>query len=579
MSVLNRAMFRIPGQDRISGIMRSSPNLIKVGTANASQITPTVAEAPEFRVGELNRIFPRQNLGVSNTEIDARDFTFGRVTPVNAESFGAIPGTSAITEEVTPESFSKNESGTFGKKINDKNKELLKTTKKDDSSDDPFFDSEEGDGTGEGEGRVTPVSEESPDKPVQSKFNFNDIKQRTDTEIKGIQNLYTEYSKDLADLNKANVLGKTMDQHKENFFAVLNKRPDEATFEDVRDSAFDMLGYDKKTLDENFTKDQQGSIWLNMMRAGLAMAAGESPNSITNVARGFQVGLEGYGKDMKDLTEDYREDVDKYQNTMYRLLKDKNSENIAKNALDVQREAAKFNIIQQTRGEERKDLLDKLNTEVAMRKLKIESMATMAKYNLEEFKLDKDSTQFQEMLEIHKAKIASMLPEEVNAAIADGLVQVIDDSKLITADNLELTQKGIDAQFSLVKSLKDGKNKYSITDKKTTRLIAGGLPGYGLSVTDGTEVTDSMKNDIGEIMMGFDKTYVKILDGGDTKGAFDSLMSGFNRLSKYGNKIKIDFQQLDGRIKKAYNEPGPDNKLRDQIDALVDKGIVINILE
>jgi len=308
------------------------------------------------------------------------------------------------------------------------------------------------------------------------------------------------------------------------------------------------------------------------------MAAGESPNSITNVARGFQVGLEGYGKDMKDLTEDYREDVDKYQNTMYRLLKDKNSENIAKNALDVQREAAKFNIIQQTRGEERKDLLDRLNTEVAMRKLKIESMATMAKYNLEEFKLDKDSAQFQEMLEIHKAKIASMLPEEVNVAIADGLVQVIDDSKLITADNLELTQKGIDAQFSLLKSLKDGKNKYSMTDKKASRLISGGMPGYGISY-DG-DLTESIMNDIGEIMEKFDKSYVKDLENRDTKGAFDSLMSGFNRLrGKYGNKIVIDFKLLDGRIKDAYNEGGQDNKLRDQIDDLANKGIIINTLE
>ena len=35
------------------------------------------------------------------------------------------------------------------------------------------------------------------------------------------------------------------------------------------------------------------------------------------------------------------------------------------------RKAREFNIVQQTRGEERKDLFDKLNTEVAMRKIKI----------------------------------------------------------------------------------------------------------------------------------------------------------------------------------------------------------------
>ncbi len=579
-NVFDRPMFRNPNIRRStpSGIMASSPELIRVGTAEASQIKPNVAD--EFKIGELKSNITqipfygqRKPTNKFNTEIEAPDFEFGRVTPVNAESFGAIPGTSAITEEVQgDDGFSKDTSGTFGKKINDKNEKILKEAKKKDTTD-TKEDTTDSFNIKELEDETTPDS-----KPSDSKFNFGDIKQRTQTEIEGIQNLYQNYATDLSNLKNADILGKTMDQHREGFLNALGKRPEEATFEDVRDSAFDMLGFDKETLDENLTKDQQGSIWLNMMRAGLAMAAGESPNAITNVAKGFQVGLEGYGKDMKDLTEDYREDVDRYQQTMYRLLKDKKSENIAKNALDVQRKAAEFRIVQETRGEESKDLLDKLNTEVAMRKLKIESMATMANYDLEKFKLDKSDSEFQEMLEIHKAKIAGLLPDEINAAIAQGLVQVKDDSKLITADNLELTQKGINQQFDLVKSLKDGKNKYSMTDKKASRLISGGMPGYGLFF-DG-DVTESIQKDIGEIMMGFDDTYVKILDGGDTKGAFDSLMSGFNRLrSKYGDKITIDFKLLDGRIKDAYNEGGKDNKLKDQIDDLANKGIIINTLE
>ena len=48
MSVLNRAMFRIPGQDQISGIMRSSPELIRVSTANASPLNKS------FQVPKMN---------------------------------------------------------------------------------------------------------------------------------------------------------------------------------------------------------------------------------------------------------------------------------------------------------------------------------------------------------------------------------------------------------------------------------------------------------------------------------------------------------------------------------------------
>ena len=62
-------------------------------------------------------------------------------------------------------------------------------------------------------------------------------------------------------------MGKTFEQHQQDYFDALNKKPEEVTFADVKDAAFDMLGYDKDKLDENLSKDQQGSIWLNMMRA------------------------------------------------------------------------------------------------------------------------------------------------------------------------------------------------------------------------------------------------------------------------------------------------------------------------
>ena len=126
---------------------------------------------------------------------------------------------------------------------------------------------------------------------------------------------------------------------------------------------YSIFDFNKDKLDENLDKDRQGAIWLNLMRAGLAAMAGESENTLTNVAKGFQIGLEGYGRDLNVLDKNYRKDVERYQDTMYRFLRDKKSENIAMNALDVQRKAAEFAVIQQTRGEKRQDLLQKLNQE------------------------------------------------------------------------------------------------------------------------------------------------------------------------------------------------------------------------
>jgi len=553
-TVFDRPMFQNPNIRRSmpSGIMASSPELIRVGTAQASQLSPTVAEAPEFRVGQLKSGITqipfygqRKPRGKSNTEIDAADFEFGRVVPVTATTFGAIPGSSAITEEVGG-----GEVTNVPPSINDTTQNILNTATAQKIDDD--IETYDGGDIPVDEAPFTSNVKPKPEDTTK-KFDFKDIKQRTAKEIQGIQNLYSTYASDLDNLDTANILGKTYDKHKEEYIAALQKKPEEATFADVRDAAFDLLGYDKDKLDENLSKDQQGSVWLNMMRAGLAMAAGESENALTNVAKGFQVGLEGYGRDMKDLSDDYREDVKTYQSTMYKLLADKKSENIAKNALDVQRKAAEFNIVQQTRGEERKDLLDKLNTEVAMRKIKIESLATMANYDLEKFKLDKSDSEFQNMLKIHKAKIAAMLPDEITAAIAQGLVQVKDENKLITADNLELTQKGINQQFDLLKELKNSKvTRPSESMQKIN--ISGRTGGYGMQAAPGTTLSADAQEALGLALERLNKSTGPFLKAQDTlslnpKAGLDALLDQFRPLRNMG--IILNYDDLPGFIKNA----------------------------
>jgi hypothetical protein len=453
-----------------------------------------------------------------------------------------------------------------GKTINEINKNILnkKTTENqevvDEGTGDVLTTTEDDEGLVTDGTSTTDTGTDS--GTTSTPFNFKDIQNKTEAEIKNIQNLYSNYSTDLSNLKNANILGKTIDKHREEYLAVLNKRPEEATFEDVRDSAFDLLGFDKESLDEKLTKDQQGSIWLNMMRAGLAMAAGESENALTNVAKGFQIGLEGYGRDMKTLTDDYREDIEKYQNTMYRLLKDKNSENIAKNALDVQRKAAEFAIVQQTRGEERKDLLDKLNTEVTMRKLKIESMSTLANFNLEKFKLDKSSAEFNELLEIKKAQVAALLPDEIKAAIGQGLIRVKDDSKLVTADNIELTEKGIDQEFDLVKSLKESSKKYRPSESMQKIKIQGRKGGYGLKAKPGEELSDEVQQELGLTLQNLTTStspFMKALDPtqGSPSTALEMLITAYRPLKDKG--VILEYKSLPESIKKAIENESIDD--------------------
>ena len=86
-----------------------------------------------------------------------------------------------------------------------------------------------------------------------------------------------------------------------------------------------------------------------------------------------------------------------------------------------------------------------------------------------------------------------------------------------------------------------------------------------------------MRQEIGEIMMELNDSYTKLIDSNDIEGALGSLISGFNRLeNKYGNDVKIDFGQLDLRIKNAYKEE-PESSLAKTIDRLIEKGIIIDV--
>ena len=564
MSVYDRPMFRKKGG--ATGIMASGPELIKrsngggfniVSGANANPVLTgdnQIIQIPQGG-GTIKVPFYGQKKPTNpfNLEIETPDFEFGRVPPVTPASFGAIPGTNPATVVG---------SDPDGKKINETSKKIL--DKKDTKKDKDVVNEKTGDvfTTGEDDPKLVTGGETTGGTTAKS-FDFNDVNERIQTQTKELQDIYNNYASDLEDVNSATYLGKTFEQHQQDYFDALNKKPEEVTFADVKDAAFDMLGYDKDKLDENLSKDQQGSIWLNMMRAGLAMAAGESSNTLTNVAKGFSVGLEGYGRDMKNLRDDYREDVEKYQNTMYRLLKDEKAERVAMNALDVQRKAAQFNIVQQTRGEAREDLLNKLNTEVALRKIKLNTMSTLAQFDLEKFKLDKSSDEFQKTLEMSKAKIAAMLPDEIQGAIASGLVQLKNPDDPATADNLELTKKGIDSAFDLIKALKDGSKKYP-SEAMQKISISGGTGGYGISAIEGTELTDQMKSELGATIQSLQKStspYQKALDPttSNPSAALSALITEYRPLyNKYKGKIQLNYLDLPEQIKTAIEEADPD---------------------
>ena len=101
--------------------------------------------------------------------------------------------------------------------------------------------------------------------------------------------------------------------------------PEKASLSEMEDRAKQIMGFDPKRAEEG----KRNAFWQNLTMAGLAIAAGESDNALTNVAKGLMVGMDAYAKDIKDLNAQEREDRKEYRATLRDLIKTEEDRNIA----------------------------------------------------------------------------------------------------------------------------------------------------------------------------------------------------------------------------------------------------------
>ena len=101
--------------------------------------------------------------------------------------------------------------------------------------------------------------------------------------------------------------------------------PKEVDLEKISKEATELLGIEPGKLD----KRRKDAFYFNLMKAGLAIAAGGSSNAMTNIAKGLSFGINEYGKDISDLNEEERENRKEFANLKYRMIKDQETANIA----------------------------------------------------------------------------------------------------------------------------------------------------------------------------------------------------------------------------------------------------------
>jgi len=113
---------------------------------------------------------------------------------------------------------------------------------------------------------------------------------------------------------------------------IMETEEDEIDLNSVDEKAREVLGLKKGEYDD----DKVTAFWMSMIKGGLATAAGESGNALTNIAKGLAFGVESYGKDLNSISMQEREDRQNLAKMKYNLMKDEKSAKTAERTLRIQ---------------------------------------------------------------------------------------------------------------------------------------------------------------------------------------------------------------------------------------------------
>ena len=197
--------------------------------------------------------------------------------------------------------------------------------------------------------------------------------------------------------------------------------PEKVSLSEVEEELKSQFDLDPSKYDEK----KQNAFWLNLTMAGLAIAAGESDNALSNIAKGLMVGVDSYGKDLKDLNAQEREDQKEYRAAMRQLISDKRSENIA--VAQMQNSwGMGMNQLNQQRDQFATEMeFNKAKQEWSQKMAGMQLTATittdLAKLELQEETLDYTKTQ-----DLLKNKLDAYMqsPEHVQTFISAGLMTI-----------------------------------------------------------------------------------------------------------------------------------------------------------
>jgi len=343
-----------------------------------------------------------------------------------------------------------------------------------------------------------------------------------------MQKVATATTKDFKDTD---IAGTTYNKAINDLTGQLTKEGKEISLDDVYDEGIKLLGYDPRDLEKNYDSDRRQAFWFNLMNAGLQVAAGESSNALTNISKGLGAGLQSFGKDVGDLKDDLRADRKESTNVMYRLLGTKRSEQLAKEALELDKKAKIFNITSTEVGQMRADGIAEANAEFEQKKFNLNYLVELKKM---------DQT---ERLSDNKIKAALKNTIINNKAISTpfmlGLIKPKDGFTMDTVDisdpnSYSFTPEGI----KIAKDIYDNTRTYRKTETEKNIEINKGKSVAGVGVV----FTEDGKNNDGTFQNQWQKIQKDwIKDAGDRPDlAGETLLAQVRQYADQGALIDIN---------------------------------------
>lgn len=226
---------------------------------------------------------------------------------------------------------------------------------------------------------------------------------------------------------------------------------------DYEDKALEVLGYDpssddpqKQGIKEAADDDRKASIWLNLMKAGLAMAAGESENTITNVAKGLAFGLEGYGEDIKAISAEEKAQNRELASIKMSLLKDDRDLDLIRRTNKIQAAQMKASLGENILAEQRTAINADIDRQLQFANIESGLFKSINEMGIDLAKADQDATLKREAI---NATLRNGVPEEIKMLEAYGALLPTDADVPVdptNPDTYALSPKGqelIDAWF------------------------------------------------------------------------------------------------------------------------------------